>query len=38
MHNKWSLNLGKAAGIKVLIHFTFFILSGWLLMEKVHIG
>lgn len=31
---KWSLSLGRVAGIKVFIHWTFLILIGWIIMQN----
>lgn len=38
MHKKWSLSLGKVAGIKVFIHWTFFILIGWIFLMHFRMG
>ena len=31
---KWSLNLGKIFGIRVLVHWTFLILVGWVVFSE----
>ncbi|WP_439880670.1 site-2 protease family protein [Pontibacter sp. MBLB2868] len=35
---KWSLNLGKIAGIKILVHWTFALLLGWIAFSEVQRG
>ena len=38
MHKKWSLNIGNVAGIKVFIHWTFFILISWIFLMHFQMG
>jgi len=38
MHKKWSLHIGKIFGIKVLIHWTFLILIGWIFLMHFRMG
>lgn len=35
---KWSLNLGRIAGIKILMHWTFLILIGWIVFSEMQRG
>lgn len=35
---KWSLNLGRIAGIKILVHWTFALLLGWVAFTEVQRG
>ncbi|PKV67355.1 site-2 protease family protein [Pontibacter ramchanderi] len=35
---KWSLNLGRIAGIKILVHWTFLILIGWIVFSEMQRG
>lgn len=35
---KWSLSLGKIAGIKVNVHWTFLILIGWVILSQAYNG
>ncbi|MGK7395452.1 MAG: site-2 protease family protein [Candidatus Cyclobacteriaceae bacterium M3_2C_046] len=35
---KWSLNLGKVLGIKLVIHWTFFILLAWIVFAQIQQG
>lgn len=35
---KWSLNLGKVAGIKLTVHWTFIILIGWVFFMHYRMG
>jgi Zn-dependent protease/CBS domain-containing protein len=35
---KWSLNLGRIAGIKILVHWTFIILIGWIVFSEMQRG
>ncbi|MFT2010759.1 site-2 protease family protein [Pontibacter sp. 13R65] len=35
---KWSLNLGRIAGIKILVHWTFLILIGWIVFSEMKRG
>jgi Zn-dependent protease/predicted transcriptional regulator len=35
---KWSLSLGKIAGIKVNVHWTFLILIGWVVISQAYSG
>lgn len=35
---KWSLNLGKIAGIKILVHWTFILLLAWIAFTEVQRG
>lgn len=35
---KWSLNLGRLFGIKVLVHWTFLILIAWVVISEVNKG
>ncbi|MHC2991002.1 peptidase M50 [Pontibacter sp. HJ8] len=35
---KWSLNLGRIAGIKILVHWTFVILLGWIVFSEMQRG
>jgi Zn-dependent protease/CBS domain-containing protein len=35
---KWSLNLGSIAGIKILVHWTFVILLGWIVFSEMQRG
>lgn len=35
---KWSLNLGKAFGIRILVHWTFLILIGWVVFTEINKG
>ncbi|MDO6390876.1 site-2 protease family protein [Pontibacter sp. BT731] len=35
---KWSLNLGRIAGIKILMHWTFLILIGWIVFSEIQRG
>ncbi|TPE45430.1 site-2 protease family protein [Pontibacter mangrovi] len=35
---KWSLNLGKIAGIKILVHWTFVLLLGWVALSEAQRG
>ena len=38
MQMKWSLNLGKVAGIKLSVHWTFIILIGWIFLMHYRMG
>ncbi|MGB8490911.1 MAG: site-2 protease family protein [Bacteroidales bacterium] len=38
MHKKWSLYLGSVSGIKIYIHWTFFILIGWIFLMHFRMG
>ncbi len=38
MNKKWSLSLGSFSGIKVFIHWTFFILIGWIFLMHFRMG
>lgn len=38
MHKKWSLNIGRVAGITIFIHWTFFILIGWIFLLHFQMG
>lgn len=38
MKMKWSLNLGKVAGIKLSVHWTFIILIGWIFFAHYRMG
>lgn len=38
MNMKWSLNLGKVAGIKLSVHWTFIILIGWIFIMHYQMG
>ena len=38
MNMKWSLNLGKIAGIKLSVHWTFIILIGWIFFAHYRMG
>ncbi|GAA4422743.1 site-2 protease family protein [Pontibacter saemangeumensis] len=35
---KWSLNLGRIAGIKILVHWTFVLLLGWVAFSEMQRG
>ncbi len=35
---KWSLNLGRIAGIEIFIHWTFLILIAWILFSHINMG
>ncbi|MDH3711646.1 MAG: site-2 protease family protein, partial [Cyclobacteriaceae bacterium] len=35
---KWSLNLGRIAGIKIFIHWTFLILLLWIVFSQIQQG
>lgn len=35
---KWSLNLGRISGIKILVHWTFLILIGWIVFSEMQRG
>lgn len=38
MNMKWSLNLGKIAGIRMSVHWTFIILIGWIFFMHYRMG
>ena len=38
MHKKWSLFLGSVSGIKIYIHWTFFILIAWIFLMHFRMG